>query len=403
MGMEEFSEARRVIDQLTFEDEVYYGKRDFSHCQLTNISFPRESPDLAGASFAGAKLVRCQITKVDLSGADLSEAILQDCDLQDSNLQNGHFEKAKLIDTLFNQCNFTSASLRHSVCAHSIFDRCRLSGADLSYAHVDRSTFEHIDVGAGVHGRDTVKLTFKGAEEHQRKAYVEAVQTALESSTRELDGIYAPNRLALIEAVQHEMRMLAQEQLVKPYGLWAGMCMERSNATASALKQAYEECIKFMGLTKEPNFSMRTLTRVDLYEQVRKRIKILDAEQSNYEQQHDVQVAIDNCGDGSELAVQGCSYRLVRLDPDTARIEAYPNSFKTFISKEEACNYIKARGLIEISYDDLIRDAAAQITCSADATSATLSERLIAARAKATKLQEARDASERKRNIHPER
>jgi hypothetical protein len=116
---------RKSVPKLTPQDllKAYgRGKRDFSRCDLSNLSFPRIR--LADAIFHEAQLQNSDLRGADLNGANLGKANLRGANLRNANLQLAYISNADL----------EGADLRGADLRNAYLSNANLRGANLTEA-----------------------------------------------------------------------------------------------------------------------------------------------------------------------------------------------------------------------------------------------------------------------------
>jgi serine/threonine protein kinase, bacterial len=127
--------ARKSIRKLsaqTVQQAYSQGKRDFSGCDLSNLSLPRcqlpgaifheaqlQNSDLRGADLNGANLGKASLVGVNLRNAKLQEAYLSFSDLEGADLRgvdlsNAYLSNANLRGTNLCGANLTGATVTES-------------------------------------------------------------------------------------------------------------------------------------------------------------------------------------------------------------------------------------------------------------------------------------------------
>ncbi len=124
---------------------------DLSGLDLSGLNLSHA--DLAGANLRGCDLTDANLAESDLSHADLTEAVLrgifaEGATFLDAKLIRVDFRPSvrdtfcgtQLVNTDFQGADLTGARLSRTFLQGARFSDATLTGADLSYAHVDRST-----------------------------------------------------------------------------------------------------------------------------------------------------------------------------------------------------------------------------------------------------------------------
>lgn len=122
--------GRKSIPKLsaqTVQQAYAQGKRDFSGCDLSNLSLPR--CQMPGAIFHEAQLQNC-----DLRGADLSSANLGKASLVGVNLCNAKLQEAYLSFSDLEGANLKGADLSHAYLSNANLRGTNLCGANLTGA-----------------------------------------------------------------------------------------------------------------------------------------------------------------------------------------------------------------------------------------------------------------------------
>jgi serine/threonine protein kinase, bacterial len=127
--------GRKSVPKLSAQNlQQFYsqGKRDFSGCDLSNLSLPR--CQLPGAIFHEA-----QLQKADLRGADLSGANLGKASLVGVNLRNARLQEAYLSFSDLEGADLRGADLSNAYLSNANLRGTNLCGANLTGASVTES------------------------------------------------------------------------------------------------------------------------------------------------------------------------------------------------------------------------------------------------------------------------
>ena len=119
------------------------GKRDFSGCDLSNLSLPR--CQLPGAIFHEAQLQNCDLRGADLNGANLGKASLVGVNLRNAKLQEAYLSYSNLEGADLRGANLSSAYLSNANLRGTNLCGADLTGAtltesQLSLAHLNWTT-----------------------------------------------------------------------------------------------------------------------------------------------------------------------------------------------------------------------------------------------------------------------
>jgi uncharacterized protein YjbI with pentapeptide repeats len=96
---------------------------------------------LSGSTFIGAEIVRARVSdtvfeQCDLSATMLPEAVLTRVEFDDCRLSGADLSRARLHDVRFHECQLVDLNLRMASGDRVRFERCDLAGADLYAAEL---------------------------------------------------------------------------------------------------------------------------------------------------------------------------------------------------------------------------------------------------------------------------
>jgi uncharacterized protein YjbI with pentapeptide repeats len=99
------------ISKSIFDNCVFHNC-DFESSSFVDIIF--RSCDLSNSKFTGAYFERCRFVSCKCIGVDLSDTIIKHTVFEQSNFRYSNFNQTKMTDVLFDQIDFTEASLVES-------------------------------------------------------------------------------------------------------------------------------------------------------------------------------------------------------------------------------------------------------------------------------------------------
>jgi len=108
----EGAEFNRIEIRESFFKNCTFRSCNFEKASFIDVIF--QNCDLSGCKFSGAYFERCRFVSCKGIGLDMSDTIVKQTAFEQSNLQYTYFYKAKLLDILFEQVDFTEASLTES-------------------------------------------------------------------------------------------------------------------------------------------------------------------------------------------------------------------------------------------------------------------------------------------------
>lgn len=129
----------------------------FSDRSVREQKLTRADVERLIASSSPSHLIDCDLEEVDLAGLDLSRWTFERCNLRHANFSGSmldgtawrscratlaQFIGADLSDATFVASDFNNCVLRRSTLAAATFERCKLTGADLSEAKALDVRFE---------------------------------------------------------------------------------------------------------------------------------------------------------------------------------------------------------------------------------------------------------------------
>jgi serine/threonine protein kinase, bacterial len=127
----------------TVQQSYAQGKRDFSGCDLSNLSLPR--CQLPGAIFHEAQLQNTDLRGADLNGANLGKASLVGINLRNARLQEAYLsfsdlESADLRGADLSNAYLSNANLRGTNLCGANLTGATVTESQLSLAHINWTT-----------------------------------------------------------------------------------------------------------------------------------------------------------------------------------------------------------------------------------------------------------------------